>query len=364
MAETENDAEKTEDPTHKRREDAHARGDVVKSQEINTWFVLAGALLALFAFGGTAAKELNTVLGSLLAGAHRVPADPGDLLALARQLGLATMAALSLPFLVLALAAVAGNMIQHRPVWTGESLKPKFNKISPASGLKRLFSKQALFNFAKGLFKIALVAALMAWLLWPERHRLDGLVATSPEAVLPLTEGLALKLLAWTTAALAFVAVLDYFHQYQVWFTRQKMSLREVKEEFKQTEGDPTIKGKLRQARQARMRHRMMAAVPKASVVIANPTHFAVALRYESGMNAPVCLAKGVDSLALRIREVAEAHGIPVVENPPLARTLHATIEPDQEIPPEHYKAVAEVIGYVMRLRNLARQSTPRDARL
>ena len=129
------------------------------------------------------------------------------------------------------------------------------------------------------------------------------------------------------------------------------MSLREMKEEFKQTEGDPTIKGKIRQVRQARMRKRMMAAVPKASVVITNPTHYAVALQYERGMTAPVCVAKGVDALALKIREVAGEHAVPVVENPPLARALHATVEIDQEIPPEHYKAVAEVIGYVMRLR-------------
>ena len=128
------------------------------------------------------------------------------------------------------------------------------------------------------------------------------------------------------------------------------MSLPEIKEEFRQTEGDPTIKGKLRQLRATRMRKRIIAAVPKASVVITNPTHFAVALRYERGMNAPVCVAKGADLIARKIREVAGDHNIPIVENPPLARALHATVEIDQEIPPEHYQAVAEVIGYVMRL--------------
>jgi flagellar biosynthetic protein FlhB len=139
--------------------------------------------------------------------------------------------------------------------------------------------------------------------------------------------------------------------QYRQWFERQKMSIRELKEEFRQTEGDPMIKAKIRQIRQARMRKRMMAAVPAASVVITNPTHYAVALQYERGMDAPVCLAKGVDAVARRIRAVAEQHGIPIVENPPLAKALHATVEIDQEIPPEHYRAVAEIIGYVMRLR-------------
>ena len=132
------------------------------------------------------------------------------------------------------------------------------------------------------------------------------------------------------------------------------MSVREIKEEFKQTEGDPMIKGKIRQLRQQRMRKRMMAAVPKASVVITNPTHFAIALQYENGMDAPVCLAKGVDLMALKIREIATEHSIPIVENPPLARALHATVEIDEEIPTEHYKAVAEVIGYVMKLRRAA----------
>jgi flagellar biosynthesis protein FlhB len=357
MAEEQNDAEKTEDPTQKRRDDALERGDVVKSQEVNTWFVLAGGLLALFAFGGTAASDLRTTLQGLVGGAHRVPMDSGGLIRLTERLGVEMLAALALPLLVLALAAIVGNMVQHRPVWTGEMLKPKANRISPAAGVKRLFSKQALVNFAKGIFKIGLIGALMAWLLWPDRRRLDGMVATDPATILPITEKLALKLLAAATAALAAVAVLDYLYQYQVWFTRQKMSLRELKDEFKQTEGDPAIRGKLRQLRQSRMRRRMMAAVPNASVVITNPTHFAVALKYERGMNAPVCLAKGVDSLALKIREVAGAHGIPVVENPPLARALHATVEPDEEVPPEHYKAVAEVIGYIMRLRKIAMPS-------
>jgi flagellar biosynthetic protein FlhB len=134
------------------------------------------------------------------------------------------------------------------------------------------------------------------------------------------------------------------------------MSVEELREEFKQTEGNPTVKGKLRQLRQNRSKKRMMAAVPTASVVITNPTHYAVALQYERGMNAPVCVAKGVDVLARRIRELAGEHSIPIVENPPLARALHATVDVDEEVPPEHYQAVAEVIGYVMKLRRAVRQ--------
>jgi flagellar biosynthetic protein FlhB len=152
-------------------------------------------------------------------------------------------------------------------------------------------------------------------------------------------------------AILFLVAALDYVFQYRQWFERQKMSLREAKEEYKQNEGDPLVKGKIRQLRQARARRRMMAAVPKASVIITNPTHYAIALQYERGMDAPICLAKGTDLVALKIRELAGVHSIPIVENPPLARALYATVELDEEIPTEHYKAVAEIIGYVMKLR-------------
>jgi flagellar biosynthetic protein FlhB len=155
-------------------------------------------------------------------------------------------------------------------------------------------------------------------------------------------------------AILFLVAAADFVFQYRQWFERQKMSMRELKEEFKQSEGDPMIKGKIRQLRQQRMRKRMMAAVPKASVIITNPTHYAIALQYDKGMEAPVCVAKGADLMALKIREIAAQHSVPIVENPPLARALHATVEIDEEIPTEHYKAVAEVIGYVMKLRRAA----------
>jgi flagellar biosynthesis protein FlhB len=190
----------------------------------------------------------------------------------------------------------------------------------------------------------------MTALLWPERKRLESLVAVDPAGILPVTQSLSLDLLGAVVAVLALIAAGDYLFQYRQWFERQKMSQRELKEEFKQSEGDPAIKAKIRQIRQLRMKKRMMASVPQASVVITNPTHFAVALQYERGMNAPVCVAKGVDSLARKIREVAEEHGIPIVENPPLARALHGTVEIDEEVPAEHYQAVAEVIGYVMRL--------------
>jgi flagellar biosynthetic protein FlhB len=347
----EHDSDRTEDPTQKRLDEALERGDVVKSQEVSTWFVIGGGSLMLAAFSGSMSGSLTTTFRGLIANSHQIPVDGRGLISIAGRIEREVLAAIALPLAVLVLAALAGNMIQHRLVWSADSLKPKFSKISPLAGLKRLFSTQALANFAKGLVKLGVIGAVMVALLWPQRHRLEGLVHTDILGTLMLTRSLSLDVLAAVVSILFLVAAADYLFQYRQWFERQKMSLREMKDEFKQTEGDPMVKGKIRQLRQARMRKRMMAAVPKASVIITNPTHYAIALQYDRGMDAPVCLAKGVDAVALKIREVAAEHSIPIVENPPLARALHATVEIDEEIPPEHYKAVAEVIGYVMKLR-------------
>jgi flagellar biosynthesis protein FlhB len=351
MADDNDTADKTQDPTQKRLDDAHDRGDVAKSQEINTWFVISGATLTLSTFSGSIGSGILMPLRNLVANSWMIHADGPGLLELARSLEYMLIATLGVPLFMLALAAIAGNMVQHRLVWSGESLKPKFSKISPAAGAKRIFGKQAAANFAKGLFKVIALGAVMTAILWPERLRLESMLRFDPSALLGVTTSLTLKVLGAVVAMLAVVAISDFFFQYRQWYERQKMSLQEMKEEFKQSEGDPHVKGRLRQLRQARMKKRMMTAVPKASVIITNPTHYAVALFYERGMPAPVCVAKGVDLLALKIREIAGKHDVPIVENVALARALHATVEVDDAIPVEHYHAVAEIIGYVMGLK-------------
>jgi flagellar biosynthetic protein FlhB len=356
MADESDDTEKTEDPSQKRLDEALRHGDVAKSQEVNTWFVTAASALILLSFSASAASELRAMMRNLLANLSAVPTDGGALAILLAHLGTRVIAAVAIPILLLALAAICGNMIQHRLVWSVEVLMPKLNRISPIAGMKRLFSKQAVANVLKGLLKLAVIGSVFVALMWPERRRFEDLVTLDPEVLLPLTRTLALKLFGAVVAILAVIAAADYLFQYRQWFERQKMSLREVKEEFRQSDGDPKIKAKIRQLRMSRAKKRMMAAVPKATVVITNPTHFAVALQYERGMNAPMCVAKGIDSLALKMREVAAKHDVAVVENPPLARTLYAVVEIDQEVPAEHYKAVAEVIGYVMRLSGRTRR--------
>ncbi|MGM4917050.1 flagellar biosynthesis protein FlhB [Tardiphaga sp. 813_E8_N1_3] len=353
------DSEKTHDPTQKKLDDAHQRGDVAKSQEVNTWFLLAGATLVLSTFNGSVGGGLQTPLKNLLQNSWMMRTDGPGLLMLAKSLCMSVLSTMGMPILFLVIAALAGNLIQHRLVFSTEGLVPKFSKLSPMEGAKRVFGKQAFANFLKGLFKLVLLGAVMCAVLWPERFRLDALIHIDPSAILGITTSLTLQLMGSVVAMLAFVAIADFFFQYRTWYEKLKMSLQEVKEEYKQSEGDPHIKGKIKQLRQQNMKKRMMAAVPKASVIITNPTHYAVALSYERGMTAPICVAKGVDNIALKIREVAGKHDIPIVENVPLARALYATVEIDEEIPGEHYHAVAEVIGYVMGLKRGLSGRTP-----
>ncbi|HSZ73171.1 MAG TPA: flagellar type III secretion system protein FlhB, partial [Rhizomicrobium sp.] len=226
-----------------------------------------------------------------------------------------------------------------------------FSKISPLSGLKRMFGMEGISNLVKGMLKIAIVGGVTWMVMWPERGRLEGTLGLSPGGLAGFMSHMLMKVLIAALSVLAVLAGLDYMLQRFRFIQRNRMSKHEIKEEFRQTEGDPMIRQRLKQMRLERSKKRMMASVPKATVVITNPTHFAVALQYESGkMPAPICVAKGMDALALRIRKVAEDNDVPIVENPPLARALFAAVELDEAVPAEHYKAVAQVIGYVMRL--------------
>jgi flagellar biosynthetic protein FlhB len=351
MADEGDSEDKTLDPSQKRLDEALERGDVVKSQEINTWFVIAAGALVMSNFGSSVGSGILLPMRNLLANAWMIRTDGPDLITLLKSLEYILITTMGPPILMLMIAAVGANLVQHRLVWSAESLKPSFSKISPASGAKRLFGKQAAVNFGKGLFKLITLGVVMTTILWPERLRMESLLHIDPAALLGITSSLTMHLFGAAVAMLAIVAVLDYFFQYRQWYERQKMSVQEMKEEFKQSEGDPHIKGRIRQLRMARMKKRMMAAVPKASVIITNPTHFSVALQYERGMAAPLCVAKGADHIAFKIREIAKQHDIPIVENVALARALYATVEIDEEIPVEHYHAVAEIIGYVMGLR-------------
>jgi flagellar biosynthetic protein FlhB len=301
---------------------------------------------------------MGRLLSIFLEQPDQISMDSAGLAAMLRGT-LLQMAMVLAPFAgVLIAAALAGHVLQSRPGFAVSRLAPDFSRVSPMAGFKRLFGMDGWVNILKGLAKMAIVGVAIWTQLWPERGMLESILSQSPMGVMGDMSHLLFKILIAALAALLVIAGLDYFWQYTSFMRRNRMSKQEIKEEFRQNEGDPTIKAKVRQIRQERARKRMMARVPEATVVIMNPTHYAVALHYESGKTeAPICVAKGVDALALRIRDVAEEHDVPVVENPPLARALHAAVEIDEPVPPEHYKAVAQVIGYVMRLNgSLARR--------
>jgi flagellar biosynthetic protein FlhB len=354
MAEDQEQEDRTEDPTLRRLEQAIERGDVARSMEVNTWFVLAGATLALLAAGGQAFSDMTLALQGFLAHAHAVPMDGAGPMAVTAKALLAVLGAVAVPFALIVVFGLAGGLVQHRLLFTTEPLTPQLSRISPVSGFKRIFGKEAFVQFTKGLLKLAVVGLVMWMVLWPDRYKLESFAGMDVLALLPATRDEALKLMGGVLAIYAFIAGADYLYQRFTWFNRQRMTKQELKQEYKETEGNPEVKAKLRQIRARAAKQRMMTKVPQATVVVMNPTHFAVALRYESGMAAPVCVAKGQDAIALRIRDVAEENSVPVVENPPLARALYKAVDLDQEIPVEHYKAVAEVIGYVMRFRRRA----------
>jgi flagellar biosynthetic protein FlhB len=343
---------KTEDPSQKKLDDAHKRGDVVKSQEVNNWFMIAGSGLLFSMMAAPTTTGLANSLKLLLANADQFEIGGPALGSFFSSLAMTIMLVALVPLVVLAGFGIAANLVQHRPLLSVEPLTPKFSKISPIEGGKRLFSRDALVNFVKGVIKLTVVGGIVFAVLWPERDKLETMVTLDPAMLLPMFQEMGLKVFGAVLAVVTIIAIADYVYQRQRWWNRLKMTVQEVRDEYKQMEGDPKIKGRIRSIRNERSRRRMMANVPKATVVITNPTHFAVALRYDKSMKAPECVAKGADDVAFRIRELAKEHDVPIIENPPLARALFASVDIDETIPTEHFKAVAQVIGFVMRMRD------------
>ena len=343
---------KTEDPSQRKLEEAHKKGDVAKSQEVVTWFMLLGSAGIFAALAPSSSAALADSLKVLMMNADRFEVGGSGFQSFFNSLALTMVGIVLIPLVVLSACAVIANLIQHRPLLSTEPITPKLSKISPLAGFKRLFSADSLVNFFKGLLKISIVGAVVVAVIWPERDRLDTLMTADPVLILAEFQEIGIKILMAVLVIVTAIAGADYFYVRHKWWKRQMMTLQETRDENKQMEGDPHVKGRIRQLRQERARSRMMAAVPDATVVVTNPTHFAVALKYDRSMKAPLCVAKGADAIALRIREVAREHDVPIVENPPLARALFASVDIDEPIPGEHFQAVAEVIGFVMRLKN------------
>jgi flagellar biosynthetic protein FlhB len=298
--------------------------------------------------GPSVMSDLTVHLRGYIEHADDMPSVPGGFALVLGSSLLKIMGMLLLPLLFLMAAALLGPFLQVGPIFAPQIVTPDLSKISPVAGFSRLFSMRSLMELLKGVLKMGLIGAIGAILIAPYFEGIEHMVGLPPALILSETQSLFVRMMTGILVAFLMIAVADLVYQRLSFSKRMRMSRQEVKEEYRQTEGDPQIKSRLRALRSERARKRMMQAVPQADVVITNPTHFAIALIYKpEEMEAPRCVAKGMDAIALRIREIAGEHGVEIVENPPLARTLYDAVDIDETIPRELYKAVAEVISYV-----------------
>lgn len=359
MADEHDSASRTEEATPRRLEQARQQGDVAKTPELPQVASLAASVGVLAMAGGWFCRNLAEQLTPFLAHPDAIAIEGHGGIQVARHALGAALPVMLIVLLAAGAAGAAGHLLQTGLMFTPDKLKPDFGKLSPMQGLKRLFGIDGLIQFGKSLVKVA-VTGVLAWtMLKPHLNEMSQLATLDPASILPFLADVLKRLVFAIVALLIVITGADWFIQRQRFLARMRMSKEELKEEFKNTEGDPHVKARQKQIRAERARRRMMQAVPKATVVVMNPTHYAVALKYVQGEDeAPLCVAKGLDALALKIREVAEENKVPVIEDPPLARALYASVEIDEMIPPAHYEAVAKVIGFI--LKQSRRRATAR----
>lgn len=353
MAEDDQDQEqKTEDPTPKRLEEALKKGNVAFSRELTSFLMLCVLGLTVAWFAPFMLENTRLLLLPFLADADSFSVNASGVGGALWHVAIMGLVVIAAPLVACIAAAFAASWIQNGILFTGEPLLPRLNRISPIAGFKRLFSIRSVVEFLKGLVKIIIVGVVAFVAVYPELTHIRQLPNSTTEAMLEYLSTLALRMIIGIIIAMFFIAILDLLYQRWQHTKSLRMSRQEIRDEYKQSEGDPMVKQRLRGLRQERARRRMMAAVPEADVVITNPTHFSVALTYDvATMKAPKVVAKGQDLIALKIREIAKEHNVPVVENPPLARALYSSTDIDEEIPFAHYEAVAKIISYVYQLK-------------
>jgi flagellar biosynthetic protein FlhB len=345
-------SERTEQATTRRREEARRKGQVASSREVSVAATLAATVAAGSFFGIYAFGLLTTTMRDWLGAAGRTVITPSTLPALTMHAGRDVLM-VAVPFGLMLLVMGAGaQVLQTGWVWSTERLQWDLNRLNPVAGLRRLISLRALMELPKALLKIVVIAGLVYWNLKDDILALPLMLQMDPQAALFKAGYLTVHMTLWITGALGVLAIADYgFQRWQ--FARDlRMTREEIKQEQRETEGDPLIKSRVRSLQRERARRRMMQEVPKADVVITNPTHLAVALKYDGvRMAAPVVVAKGAGYIAERIRQVAAEHGVPIIENKPLARSLHTLVDLGREIPHELYQAVAEILAMVLRAK-------------
>ena len=348
----ESDLEKTESPSPRKLEKAREEGQVPQSRELSSLLVLMAAGGAVWALGGQVSQTLSGIMRAGLRFDHQLATDPALLFGKVMQQAADALTGVAPLLLIMVAAALLGPVALHGGLFNSKALAPKFSRLNPLSGLKRMVSADSLSELVKSLLKVGLLGLIAAWLMW---DALDALFALGTETVESGAHDmgvLLIKTFLLISAGMLVVALMDVPYQLWRYYTQLKMTREEVRQEVKESEGDPHIKARIRSMQREVARRRMMSEIPTADVVVTNPTHYAVALKYSEGvMRAPRVVAKGADLLAARIREEAGKHGVPLLEAPPLARALYRHTELEQEIPARLYTAVAEVLAYVYQLK-------------
>jgi flagellar biosynthetic protein FlhB len=358
--EAQDDSSKTEEPSHRRLEEARKKGQIAASREINHFFMLLAFTFIIAVLGPAMLNQAGSMLKPFITQPDMVEVSGLAFEQQMREVVLNTAAVLMLPILLFLIAAFAPSVMQNKWVFTTEQIKPKWDKLSLFKGMGRLFGLKALVEFLKNLLKLTIVGVAVTLAILPFTDHFVMLLNSGLAESLEFGRILAMRMLMTATIILFFFGIVDYFYQRFMLMKQLRMSKQELKDEYKQQEGDPHVKAKVKQLRRERARKRMMANVPKADVIITNPTHYAIALEYDpENMAAPKLTAKGTDAVAKRIREAAEKAKVPIVRNPPLARILYDTTDIDEEIPYEHYQAVAKIIGYIYKLKG--KQPKKRD---
>lgn len=356
----EDKSSKTEEPSDRKLQKLRDQGNVPKSKEVNNFFALIGMLIAVVGTVPFAMSELFDSFGAIYSDLGSLRADTGPAIgSLMYVMARDAIIGLVPTFILFAVLGVFSGFIQTGPIFSWEQAKPKLSKISLVKGFERLFSMKSLAEFLKSLLKMIVVGAIIYVILMMHRTEIFSLLDKTAFLITTSVQTIIVRILIGALAIAAIFAVIDFMFEKAQFLKQQRMSMKELKDEMKESEGDPHVKGRQRQIRMERARQRMMQEVPNADVVITNPTHYAVALQYkpDEGMNAPRVVAKGVDHLAMKIREIAEENNVPFYEDPPLARKLYAEAEVDEFIPLELYEAVAKVVAYIFSIKAKRRAS-------
>ncbi len=352
MAE-ESDLEKTEAPSQRRLEQAREEGQVPQSRELSTFLVMMAGVAGLWVMGHWVADRLFGLMKRGLSFDRAEAYDGAAMLASFSHLFSDALLTLLPLFLILLIAAVSAPVLLGGAVFSPKVLSADLTRLDPLKGFERMFSVHGLAEMVKAILKSILVGGIGAWAIWREKDHLFALMREPLETGMPDFAGTILFSSLLVVTSLGLLALIDVPFQLWQYHSKLKMSKEELKQEMKEQEGDPQIKARIRSMQREMARRRMMEAVPKADVVVTNPTHYAVALKYDAErMGAPVVVAKGLNLVALRIRELAKEHEVPVLEAPPLARALYAHCELEHAIPATLYTAVAEVMAYVFQLNH------------